>query len=438
MEIIEDYSELTPKKIQQISRLYNITPLGMGTPYIESLTSYIIRLSYLHCVTTGTLVKEVITPLLEKSYLSAIATRGGNGFYQSSNGINGIQSQAEDFYSVISNLTGVNVKNSTLLFLSDAFPTKGLLRKFKVWCPLCYEESKNKKEIPFDQLIWCFQDLLSCSIHRVKLETECPSCNKKQFYLYRKSRPGCCCFCGTWLGSENGRKMDRCDDIYNKLIEGMLTLHMNKSVLRELINKEDIINALSFYFESLFKGNFSVVSKKLGIPSTTLRYRLKGINRSPIGAILYICYELGLSVEEFLNKKPTSIGEINRTLTDSTNVKKKYDHEQIRLLLRSTLQNRVQKTVSSIAREIGCDRRLIYLTFPEECKQLRDMNKNLEMLQKEKRIERKLLELRDVVNKIIENGDYPSRRRVEEMTSSGFLNEKVLQNYWREIKEEII
>lgn len=35
--------------------LYNLEPIGIGTPYVEGLTSYIVRLADAHCVTTGTL-----------------------------------------------------------------------------------------------------------------------------------------------------------------------------------------------------------------------------------------------------------------------------------------------------------------------------------------------------------------------------------------------
>lgn len=46
------------------SRLFNLEPIGIGTPYIESLRSYIGRLASEHTVRTGDLIKyEIIERL---------------------------------------------------------------------------------------------------------------------------------------------------------------------------------------------------------------------------------------------------------------------------------------------------------------------------------------------------------------------------------------
>nr|WP_236116925.1 TniQ family protein [Hassalia byssoidea] len=45
------------------SRLYNLEPIGIGTPYVESLTGYVIRLAEQHCITTRQLLLNEIAPL---------------------------------------------------------------------------------------------------------------------------------------------------------------------------------------------------------------------------------------------------------------------------------------------------------------------------------------------------------------------------------------
>ncbi len=62
------------------SVLYNIEPIGKGTSYIESLSSYIKRLAYVHYVTPGSLLHKVIVPKINKYYLSQISQNGGDGF----------------------------------------------------------------------------------------------------------------------------------------------------------------------------------------------------------------------------------------------------------------------------------------------------------------------------------------------------------------------
>jgi hypothetical protein len=52
------------------SELYHMLPAGLGTSFIESLTSYIARLAESHCLTTRSLVVQKFFPSLGRSYLS--------------------------------------------------------------------------------------------------------------------------------------------------------------------------------------------------------------------------------------------------------------------------------------------------------------------------------------------------------------------------------
>lgn len=53
------------------SRLYGVEPIGAGTPLVESLTSYIVRVASAHCVTVGTLLAEEVAPIIGKPYLTS-------------------------------------------------------------------------------------------------------------------------------------------------------------------------------------------------------------------------------------------------------------------------------------------------------------------------------------------------------------------------------
>src|SRR5215472_8820879 len=44
------------------SRLYSLEPIGIGTPEVESLSSYLNRLAQAHCVTVTTLIAHELLP----------------------------------------------------------------------------------------------------------------------------------------------------------------------------------------------------------------------------------------------------------------------------------------------------------------------------------------------------------------------------------------
>ncbi len=71
-----DTWDMTVSEIPERSELFCLEPIGIGTPYVESMTSYIIRLAEKHCILTGALTSEVIAPKLKLQYIS-------NHFYKS-------------------------------------------------------------------------------------------------------------------------------------------------------------------------------------------------------------------------------------------------------------------------------------------------------------------------------------------------------------------
>nr|MCM0593874.1 TniQ family protein [Gloeotrichia echinulata DEX184] len=54
---------LTPKH----SRLFHLEPIGVGTFYVESLTSYIARLAEAHSVLPGALLALEVKPLIKNA-----------------------------------------------------------------------------------------------------------------------------------------------------------------------------------------------------------------------------------------------------------------------------------------------------------------------------------------------------------------------------------
>lgn len=57
---IYDSCDLNKPSIPPRSRLYHLEPIGIGTPYVESLTSYIARLAEAHCLTPKLLLEREI------------------------------------------------------------------------------------------------------------------------------------------------------------------------------------------------------------------------------------------------------------------------------------------------------------------------------------------------------------------------------------------
>lgn len=417
------------------SILYNIEPIGVGTPFVESLTGYITRLADAHCIYTGTLISKVYSKQLNKDYISKISIRGGNGFFDSAIGINGLGQLSLDFIKETERLTSrQDLRNLTLTNWSAIFPTRGLLRKTKSWCPACYETARDNKETVYDQLIWNFQIVNQCSIHNTPLEYMCYNCNNLVPVINRKSRPGYCSVCESWLGffpNEN-----YCERNWNpnhlsteQLVGDLLSnnnLHFSNNTVFESVN---------FYVNESFNYSFSKAANYFGIPASTFLAWKTGKCLPNIGYLSSMCKILDISIIEFLQKREVIItkGFLNQIESNKRN----YDHTEIMEVLRNAIASKQPISISEIAKMIGCDRKLLSRKYPEECKQIIDNYNNYIQEKKQERLKSKIQQLEEAFSAIVRNKVYPSRRRLEEILGEGFLKEKVLQERWIDLKTEI-
>src|SRR5258707_10047006 len=145
--------ELDVPPLPERSRLYTLEPIGIGTPDVESLTSYVIRLAQEHCVLPGTLVIHELLPLLVRQDVSESAahypSRTWVRTFQALNGTGDLSRSAAD---ALERLTTRNdLSTLTMLTWAHVISKKGLLRETQAWCPLCYEEwrgNMKKKHFP--------------------------------------------------------------------------------------------------------------------------------------------------------------------------------------------------------------------------------------------------------------------------------------------------
>src|SRR5712692_7669146 len=120
---------LTMPVIPPRSRLYNLSPIGFGTPMVECLTSYFSRLAEAHCFSPGVLVQHELMPHgAGARNMFSFKTNGRARCFTSC--INGKDSVAGNFVSVLGNLTGRgDLKYLTMIPWKRLLPSKLLMRK---------------------------------------------------------------------------------------------------------------------------------------------------------------------------------------------------------------------------------------------------------------------------------------------------------------------
>lgn len=119
------------------------------------------------------------------------------------------------------------IRDLTFIPWRDILPIKNLFRKSKVWCPICFENSKNCRQPIYEPLIRNFKAVNICGIHSVRLETQCPNCNREVPFLSRKTRNGFCLniIAENYASYQRMMKQKRIDEGCRKISEAVIKLY---------------------------------------------------------------------------------------------------------------------------------------------------------------------------------------------------------------------
>ncbi len=142
--------------VEARSRLAHLPPRGVGTVEVECLTSYVVRLADVHCVDVGTLVRCELLNLLERAPHRGRCPAGLEQ-YAAANvaALNGVGVAELAWEASLSRLTlRRDLAGLTLAAWAAVLPSKGLLRRFRAWCPRCFNAWEQGGLPLYDPLLW--------------------------------------------------------------------------------------------------------------------------------------------------------------------------------------------------------------------------------------------------------------------------------------------
>lgn len=419
--------------------LYNLEPIGLGKGSVESLSSYLLRLAEAHSLTVGKLVGRKVAVVLNKAYLIKSENEGGSRFYEVAYEINGLGNLAKSWAQALGVLTGrKRLEELTLIRFNEWLPDRGLLRSHLAWCSACLEEWKEGNKEVYEPLLWNFKVVTSCMIHQTQLETECPNCLQTIQILNRKRRIGYCSRCGAWLGSLEIHKEIRTSEEHLKW-----QLFVNQNVQELLaISSRIIVELSSAHITAAIKdmvnsfGSMRAFSKEMGIPETTVRAWLNGKHRPSLESLLKICYSSNLRLVDLVSGKHEGIISCSRIISGDKRqiraTRKQFDSQHILNMLLG-YSNDKSLSMREVARRLGFDQRVLYNHFPDICKAIAHEHRLWIQKKRKTRIDASCKLVREATISLLDQGIYPSRRKVENILPPAIsLRERGLKKTWKE------
>ncbi|UKO99999.1 TniQ family protein [Nostoc sp. UHCC 0870] len=356
LNLLDELLDLEKPIIPPRSRLFSLEPIGLGTPYVESLTSYVVRLAETHSITTSKLVTSEIVPILRQEDSSYTSKKNSYifssiGSSQARGALNGTGVMSSNLVQALTTLT----LRSDLCFLTMLpwaeviASQKALSRHIKAWCHICYNEWQEQEQVVYEPLIWTLDVIKVCPRHHQRLQTQCPHCHKQLLALEEKTRLGYCSKCQGWLGV-----VSRIDSDIQCLSENELSWqiwvaenigkiiatapHLESFPSREVIGK-----IIYEYVNQATKGNYADFASFIGKSRTNVSEWCSGRKIPKLITTLQICEFLGIPLLDFFRG---IIHPINHPT-----INKQYQKQKLQKL--------------DLAQQLGCDDGKIYRHFPD-------------------------------------------------------------------------
>lgn len=406
--------QFTRNEIPSRSKLYGLAPRELGTVWQESLTSYLNRLARHHHVLPQHFMAEMIVPSLCRSYSRF---QIADFCRKEAMGVNGNGSLAQEWVSILENLTGrVDLRFLTLRWwVGDLSPRK-LLRDKPAWCPVCYAEWREAARPAYEPLLWECHPVTVCLKHHRKLESHCPSCQKQQPVIRFQTPVDQCARCNAWLGSQAKAGPEPEDIEWQRWVIQVLEELRVATASSGIPSWEHFFTNLSASCEA--RGEQSRLAELAGLARGQLATWLRRSHTPTLGSILELCYACNVTPLQILLGDLAPLKQViaegkPRRPPRARREYRAFDREHCLERIRSILDGREEPLgYVQLAQQLGHDGSTLRYHFPQECAELSKQITEYRRQRAEQRVESIREEVRQAVLALHAQGVYPSHHQV--------------------------
>ncbi|KQL21234.1 TniQ family protein [Cytobacillus solani] len=475
------------------SKLYNIEPIGLGTPNVESLTSYISRLAECHNLNIATLVCKTFTPYINTQSRKRDFIKGSIG--PKTKYINGNSPISLEYVSALEALT---TRNDLIYLTMNSWSglfSNSVIGESRKWCPNCLEEAKNKENEIYEPLIWYIKDIKLCDKHQVNLEDSCPKCGRNLGFLHNNFFAGYCQYCLSWLGYEsqnvtiNNRKYQEFllnsfkplianaihlnniptnlriglilkkaikDNNFKSISEFANFFGLEKVIMRKWINNKGKPSIDSLYKifnktnQSIYEMFGTSLIEQLDVniekPIIMKRRRLtrdeienelmKEIKKNYYKSLHKLCDEKGFNIQTAKRNFPDLCEEINNAKLKQKRESNEREREKIKGFLLAALEMEHPQSLQQFSIEFGIPVLKIKKYFPELSRKLIERYGSYVTKMQKLKSENIKSEIREIVSDLHNVGVYPSDKAIRKKLSHPYC--LVVPEYREVWKEQLV
>lgn len=427
------------------SHLYSLEPRGIGSPYVESIISYIERLADQHRVPVYVLVNHELIPEMSKKLVTCSDLKESIWHKNLRTLLNG-SLYGEAAVKVLEKLTSRNDLTYMSLFsLTKIIGATGLVRLTKAWCPECLSESQLAGHI-YEQLLWTLQEVMVCPKHHRYLQEFCPHCGHRNPHSAWHRKNGYCGICNGYLGqSKEKTKIGNEFEIQSANVIGKLISDMPGVI--HGFSQKNITNSIRKIIDERYNGRRCDFGREIGINRQYISKWYHGNKIPSFQNIIWICCRLNLDAEDIFSANIDAKRIIVHNELSPLKLPRIYRREKITAVDKNVIRNKIQLcltsedapvSISQIAKEFDVNPKALQKLFPNECKMIR-LKRAIYFADKKRDEYIQLYhDIRNTMLQLREDGIYPTSPKVlNSIKINTFRGNKIAYYFWRKILVEL-
>lgn len=412
-------------------------PIGLRTPFAESLASYLVRLAESHSVYPATLLHCLLIPALKLKQDIPQNYRDKPLLNSILNVINGTGFWAQHMSEVFSEWTGLpDVRFLTMSTWRQVISRRKLLKHTRAWCPECYSASHQSQSPVYDPLLWSIATVVACPIHRAPLEHLCPICSTRQPIVALMTGLDQCTQCGSPLitrsnayAASSSQTAPPDPSEYLPVIDqigGLIACMPDITVP----TSHSVADGLRRCYEILGSGSLSEMCSRAGFNRSHGGNLWRVQRHMPnLQAALDVSDVLNLSLAELLSGQPNltrvSLREPTRTALRSKRTT--LDKAGIGQALQHYVNLKERMALESLAAQLHCTRGYMRRQFPKLYRKIAAQNKKLITTNSKSKLSNQIRSVKRLTKLLHKRGETPTVKVIEKTIGVRHLDKSALE-----------
>lgn len=390
---------------------YSMEPQGVGTPQVEGLRSYVMRLAAEHHMPPRALIGTMLAKFPLESDTCATPAEVMKALVSSASG-----RLIREVTSRLELSTGRALKLCTVDRFADLLSPQGFSRlKDPKYCPICVAGHTSCH----GQLAWDVGFVEVCPVHNVVLLSakQCAAPPQQRLALQqRPSLPNVCNLCGS-IGYRCSAQVLMPASEEQAWIADVVakTLAMSAEELGRC-DSATVIYGLQQLVAVAFGGSSVRASLSTGLSRASVGQWLLGRGKPSFAGLLRLCQEAncelsGVLMGEF---RPTGRNRVQLASPSSRMYRQSlYSEEELQSKLKAAIDAVQPPTVNDFARDNETSARLLRKRFPQLTKELSQVGKAKREEQQKKLFEHAFYLYKNTARERLAKGERVSPKNVE-------------------------